>query len=70
MILKLKKKIIKDISEEVYDVKGEYSFWMDGEKLNQSMGEPKEESIWCKEFRVQQTEGDERIFLLAGCSGE
>ena len=51
-------------------MKGEYSFWMDGEKLNQSMGEPKEESIWCKEFRVQQTEGDERIFLLAGCSGE
>ena len=41
MILKLKKKIIKDISEEVYDVKGEYSFWMDGEKLNQSMGSPR-----------------------------
>ena len=31
----------KDISEEVYDVKGEYSFWMDGEKLNQSMGGPR-----------------------------
>ena len=32
-------------------MKGEYSFWMDGEKWNQSMGEPKEESIWCKEFQ-------------------
>ena len=31
-ILKLKKRIIKDIPEEVYDVKGEYSFRMDGEK--------------------------------------
>ena len=49
--MKLKRKIIKDISEEAYDVKGEYSFWMDGEKWNQSMGEPKEESIWCKEFQ-------------------
>ena len=44
VILKLKKKIIKDISEEVYDVKGEYSSWMDGEKLNQSMGSPKREA--------------------------
>ena len=43
-------------------MKGEYSFWMDGEKLNQIMGEPKKESIWYKEFRVQRTEGDERIF--------
>ena len=38
-------------------MKGEYSFWMDGEKLNQSMGEPRRKAYGARSSGFNKLRG-------------